>query len=159
MNFIPFVSLLNLSVFESLDFKEWIAVAVVVAIILLFIKKFTDMKKGKNLQESGELYPITVETEKTESKNENKKSEDSVYTGYVTLENISEQDAAVIMAITSHKLGIPLDKLGFCSIKLKETELINIEEQDAAAVMAITSHKLGVSPENLHFNSIKLSEE
>ena len=38
-------------------------------------------------------------------------SKEPVYTGYVTLEGLSEQDAATIMAITSHKTGIPLEKI------------------------------------------------
>jgi hypothetical protein len=36
------------------------------------------------------------------------------------LENIEEQDAAAIMAITSDKTGIPLENLIFNSIKLVE---------------------------------------
>ena len=63
------------------------------------------------------------------------------------------------MAITSHKTGIPLERLGFCSIRLKSPELINVTEQDAAAVMAITSHKTGIPLENLYFKSIKLMED
>ena len=48
------------------------------------------------------------------------KPQESVYTGYVTLEGLSEQDAAAVMAITSHKTGIPLENLYFKSIKLLE---------------------------------------
>lgn len=43
----------------------------------------------------------------------------AVYTGPV-LNGIEEQDAAVIMAIVSHKTGIPLNRLKFDSITLKE---------------------------------------
>jgi hypothetical protein len=63
------------------------------------------------------------------------------------------------MAITSHKTGIPLERLGVCSIRLKSPELINVTEQDAAAVMAITSHKTGIPLENLYFKSIRLMED
>lgn len=93
--------------------------------------------------------PVVAETNNTEP----------VYTGYVTLEGLSEQDAATIMAITSHKTGIPVERLGFCSIRLKSPELINVSEQDAAAVMAITSHKTGIPLENLYFKSIRLMED
>ena len=81
--------------------------------------------------------------------------------GYVVLDGVSEQDAATIMAITSHKTGIDLAKLDFKSIKRlnQDPELINIEEQDAAAVMAIVSDKTGIPLENLIFNSIKLVED
>lgn len=43
----------------------------------------------------------------------------AVYTGPV-LNGIDEQDAAVVMAIVSHKTGIPLNRLKFDSITLKE---------------------------------------
>ena len=81
--------------------------------------------------------------------------------GYVTLDGVKEQDAAVIMAITSHESGIPLERLCFKSIRRlnQEPKLINIEEQDAAVVMAIISDKTGISLDNLIFNSIKLVEE
>lgn len=81
--------------------------------------------------------------------------------GYVTLDGVSEQDAAVVMAITSDKTGIPLERLCFKSIRRlnQEPELINIAEQDAAVIMAITSHRTGIALENLSFNSIKLVEE
>ena len=48
--------------------------------------------------------------------------------GYVTLDGVKEQDAAVIMAITSHESGIPLERLCFKSIRRlnQEPELINI---------------------------------
>ena len=36
------------------------------------------------------------------------------------LENVEEQDAAVLMAIVSNKTGIPLENLIFNSIKLVE---------------------------------------
>ncbi len=81
--------------------------------------------------------------------------------GYVVLDGVSEQDAAVVMAITSHKTGIDLARLDFKRIKRlnQNPELINIEEQDAAAIMAITSDKTGIPLENLIFNSIKLVED
>jgi Na+-transporting methylmalonyl-CoA/oxaloacetate decarboxylase gamma subunit len=81
--------------------------------------------------------------------------------GYVVLDGVSEQDAAVVMAITSHKTGIDLARLDFKRIKRlnQNPELINIEEQDAAAIMAITADKTGIPLENLIFNSIKLVED
>lgn len=42
--------------------------------------------------------------------------------GSVELVNVSEEDAAVIMAIVSHRSGIPLNRLKFNSIKLSEGE-------------------------------------
>ncbi len=42
--------------------------------------------------------------------------------GSIELVNVSEEDAAVIMAIVSHRSGIPLNRLKFNSIKLAEEE-------------------------------------
>lgn len=42
--------------------------------------------------------------------------------GSIELENVSEEDAAVIMAIVSHRSGIPLNRLKFNSIRLSEEE-------------------------------------
>lgn len=81
--------------------------------------------------------------------------------GLVTLDGVSEKDAAVIMAITANRLNVPLERLAFKSIKRlnQSPELSGISEQDAAAVMAITAEKLQKPIENLEFKSIKLSEE
>ena len=42
--------------------------------------------------------------------------------GSLTLENVTEEEAAVIMAIVSDKSGIPLDRLQFNSIRLLEEQ-------------------------------------
>ncbi len=42
--------------------------------------------------------------------------------GDIDLINVSEKDAAVIMAITSNRSGIPLNRLKFNSIRLMEEE-------------------------------------
>lgn len=42
--------------------------------------------------------------------------------GSIELVNVSEEDAAVIMAIVSHRSGVPLNRLKFNSIKLSEEE-------------------------------------
>ena len=159
----------NLLLSTSMDLSEVLSlsgfgfgiVLVVLAFLAIFVLGLSSFFK-KNKKEKSEApskqetvaeviseTPVITET----------KPQESVYTGYVTLEGLSEQDAAVIMAITSHKTGIPLERLGFCSIRLKSPELINVTEQDAAAVMAITSHKTGVPLENLYFKSIKLLED
>ena len=98
----------------------------------------------------------------TEAIEETKEEAEYPYTpGYVTLDGISEQDAAVIMAITSFRTGIELERLAFKSIKRlnQDPVLENVSEQDAAVIMAITSDKTGIPLENLAFNSIKLVEE
>ncbi len=128
------------------------------AIFVLGLSSFFKKNKKKNSEAPAKQEAVTDVTTETPVITETKPQE-SVYTGYVTLEGLSEQDAAVVMAITSHKTGIPLERLGFCSIRLKSPELINVSEQDAADVMAITSHKTGIPLENLYFKSIKLLED
>lgn len=72
----------------------------------------------------------------------------------VTLQDVTEPAAAAIMAITADKMGVPLSRLAFRSIK----GIIKIEgatEEEAAAIMAITADKMGVPVNNLVFRSIK----
>ena len=159
----------NLLLSTSMDLLEVLGISgfgfgivlVVLAFLAIFVLGLSSFFK-KNKKEKSEApekqEAVTDVTTETPVITETKPQE-SVYTGYVTLEGLSEQDAAVVMAITSHKTGIPLERLGFCSIRLKSPELINVSEQDAAAVMAITSHKTGIPLENLYFKSIKLLED
>ena len=43
--------------------------------------------------------------------------------GTLTLVDVTEEEAAVVMAVTAHTLGVPLNRLAFSSIKLiKEPE-------------------------------------
>ncbi len=143
--------------FNFADYKAYIILAVLVAALIIWKVISSKMKKS----EPATSVAIIGEApeENTTVNAEEPKNTEPVYTGYVTLEGLTEQDAATIMAITSHKTGIPIERLGFCSIKLKSPELINVSEQDAAAVMAITSHKTGIPLENLYFKSIKLLED
>ncbi len=136
-------------------------VLVVLAFLAIFVLGLSSFfkKNKKEKDETPEKQETVAEVIQEAPVVAETKPQESVYTGYVTLEGLSEQDAAVVMAITSHKTGIPLERLGFCSIKLKSPELINVTEQDAAAVMAITSHKTGIPLENLYFKSIKLLED
>ena len=144
--------------FNFSDYKAYIILAVLV--IALVAWKFISGKKNKKAASKTDSSVTVVENQgATTEMTEEPKNTEPTYTGYVTLEGLTEQDAATIMAITSHKTGIPLERLGFCSIRLKSPELINISEQDAAAVMAITSHKTGVPLENLYFKSIRLMED
>ncbi len=135
-----------------------LAVLAFLAIFVLVLSSFFRKNKKEKVEAPVNEETVTQNISATTVVTETKPQE-SVYTGYVTLEGLSEQDAATIMAITSHKTGIPLERLGFCSIRLKSPELINVSEQDAAAVMAITSHKTGIPLENLYFKSIKLMED
>ncbi len=149
----------------------FLLVLVVLAVIMLFVKLLSKVSGKKSKKETNEeaaaeaQSPAPVQTTQPETvvAEEPVKTEAPLpYTpGYVTLDGVKEQDAAVIMAITSHESGIPLERLCFKSIRRlnQEPELINIEEQDAAVIMALVSHKTGISLDNLIFNSIKLVEE
>ena len=181
MNFLPMLKV------DSLDFGGatgvavfgFILVIIVLAVLALFVKALSGIiggaskKKPKVKAEksvettvipSSSVAPVAPTTPVEEAKTE-QTATDTVelpYTpGYVTLDGISEQDAAVIMAITSENTGIPLERLCFKSIRRlnQDPVLENVSEQDAAVIMAITSDKTGIALENLCFNSIKLVEE
>ena len=149
----------------------FILVLVVLAVIMLFVKLLSNVSGGKSKKEAKEGNVISapvstpiqeIQPEAVEEKASEKTEVSLPYTpGYVTLDGVKEQDAAVIMAITSKETGIPLERLCFKYIRRlnQEPELINIEEQDAAVIMALVSHKTGISLDNLIFNSIKLVEE
>lgn len=147
-------------------------VLAVLAVLCIFVKvlsKFTSKGKGKNedkVSTPAEAAPASapaVAEKSVEAVTEEVVEESSIpYTpGYITLDGVAEQDAAVIMAITSYKTGIALERLAFKSIKRlnQDPVLENVSEQDAAVIMAITSDKTGIALENLCFNSIKLVED
>ena len=167
MTFLPLFSIPDALSTSGFGF---ILVLIVLAVIMLFVKLLSKVLGGKSKKEKEETVvevqssaPVQVAQPETVVAEEPAKTEASLpYTpGYVTLDGVKEQDAAVIMAITSKETGIPLERLCFKYIKRlnQEPELINIEEQDAAVVMAIISDKTGISLDNLIFNSIKLVEE
>lgn len=149
-----------------------VAVLLVLAVIVLIVKKLRGNAEGSDAEDtaSGTIEAtetLSAETvadpEETAKDDASAESETEIphIPGYVVLDGVSEQDAAVVMAITSHQTGIDLARLDFKRIKRlnQNPELINIEEQDAAVVMAITSDKTGIPLENLIFNSIKLVED
>ncbi len=167
MTFLPLFSIPDALSTSGFGF---ILVLIVLAVIMFFVKilskAINGAKKEKNEETVSEVQsPAPVHTAQPETVVAEEPAKTEVvlpYTpGYVTLDGVKEQDAAVIMAITSHESGIPLERLCFKSIRRlnQEPELINIEEQDAAVVMAIISDKTGISLDNLIFNSIKLVEE
>ena len=156
---------------SGLGFGIVVAVLAVLAIFVLFISKiFGKKNKSEKPEESApavasapaEAAPSApAASEVAEETTAPDEIEIPHIPGYVVLDGVSEQDAAVVMAITSHKTGIDLARLDFKRIKRlnQNPELINIEEQDAAAIMAITADKTGIPLENLIFNSIKLVED
>ncbi|MBQ3888950.1 MAG: hypothetical protein II738_04285 [Clostridia bacterium] len=79
--------------------------------------------------------------------------------GYVTLDGVDEEDAAVLMAITADRLGAAPEDLCFRSIRRVGPELSGVTDQEAAVLMAVTAYKTGRTPETLDFKSIRLVEE
>lgn len=159
MTFLPLVNTSDSKVYLFL------AIAAVVVLVFYFIKK---AKTGKASEETDAVVNADISTETTEEApveatetSEEAEPEIPHIPGYVVLDGVSEQDAAVVMAITAHQTGIDLSRLDFKSIKrLNQNPVLeNIEEQDAAAIMAITSDRTGIPLENLIFNSIKLVED
>lgn len=178
MNFLPMLKV------DSLDFGGatgiallgFVIVLVVLAVLALFVKALSGIIGGASKKKPAVKAEKNVKTTVITPTNvapstpvEEAKTEETAaatvdlpYTpGYVTLDGISEQDAAVIMAITSENTGIPLERLCFKSIRRlnQDPVLENIEEQDAAVIMAIVANKLNKPIENLCFSSIKLVEE
>lgn len=164
MMFLPLADKFNIG-----DNSTYIILGVLLAVVVIaLIVKSRSGKKPTESKGVAEEIAETVSTEAsvaTENASEDKDApaepEIPYIPGYVVLDGVKEQDAAVIMAITSHKTGVDLSRLAFRSIKrLNQNPVLeNIEEQDAAAIMAITSDKTGIPLENLIFNSIKLVED
>ena len=138
-------------------------VIVVLMALALFVKLLSAIIKafsGKKAPAAAVSAPATVSAPVTQPAVQPAVSAaPSVPSGYVALDGISAQDAAVVMAITSSKTGIPLERLSFRSINREPVKLINISDRDAAAVMAVTSAKTGIPLDRLYFKSIKLMEE
>ncbi len=89
----------------------FLTVFIILSILSLFVKLlgvFFNSSLAKKLIKGLESKDKTEETNKMLSY------------GEIDLINVSEKDAAIIMAITSHKTGIPLNRLKFNSIKLLE---------------------------------------
>ncbi len=150
----------------------FVIVLVVLAALAIFVKLLSKIISGTTSKKSDEpkdtvAENVAVANDTPVQSTENPAKEaisapELPYTpGYVTLDGVSEQDAAVVMAIISDKTGIPLERLCFKSIRRlnQEPVLENVVEQDAAVIMAIVANKTGVALENLCFNSIKLVEE
>lgn len=147
----------------------FLIVLAVLAVLMVFVKLLSRIIRGatKNTVAEPTSHENSVDSPKitktTGESAQHVKEDNSVphIPGYVILDGVSEQDAAVIMAITSFKTRIGLERLSFNSIKrLNQDPLLeNVSEQDAAVIMAITSNKTGIPLENLCFNSIKLVEE
>ena len=166
MTFLPLYTFVDALGTAGLGFP---LVLVVLAALMLFVKLLSLIlgdkpKKAKKeaVAEKQESAPVQQVAEPEAVVAEAPFENALPYTpGYVTLDGVKEQDAAVIMAIISEKTGIPLERLCFRSIKRlnQEPELINIDEQDAAVVMALVADKTGIPLDNLIFNSIKLVEE
>ncbi|MBO5433983.1 MAG: OadG family protein [Clostridia bacterium] len=178
MNFLPMLKV------DSLDFGGatgiallgFVIVLAVLSVLALFVKALSAIIGGASKKKPAVKAEKNVKTTVITPTNvapvvpvaEAKAEETAVATvdlpytpGYVTLDGISEQDAAVIMAITSENTGIPLERLCFKSIRRlnQDPVLENIEEQDAAVIMAIVANKLNKPIEKLCFSSIKLVEE
>lgn len=91
-----------------------ICVLAVIACLILLVSKAIRAIESAVSEKSDGLTADTASTSSTAASV-------PVYTGPV-LENVSEKEAAVIMAIVSDKCGIPPERLSFKSIRLIEDE-------------------------------------
>ena len=127
MTFLPLFSIPDALGTSGLGF---LLVLAVLAVIMLFVRLLSKILGGKSKKENKEetvteaQSPAPVQSTQTGTviAEEPAKAEANLpYTpGYLTLDGVKEQDAAVIMAITSDKTGIALENLCFNSIKLVE---------------------------------------
>ena len=141
-------------------------VLTVLAVLALFIKLLSAIVGGaaqkKKKPDTAPAATVAAQTKtETAAATEPAASEAAAPSGYITLDGVSEQDAAAVMAITAFKLGKSVENLNFSSIKRlnQDPVLEGISEQDAAVIMAITANKLNKPLENLDFKSIRLVEE
>lgn len=92
-------------------FTELVLLAFAVVIISKVVGAFSKNKKpSKTADNTANSQSHAVPLPETQSR------------GKIDIINVSEEDAAVIMAIVSNKSGIPLNRLVFNSIKLLEEE-------------------------------------
>ncbi|MBQ7688244.1 MAG: OadG family protein [Clostridia bacterium] len=98
-------------------------VFLILGLIALFVKTVgavfdglrarNDAKAPQALSVPASMQPLT----------EAQKLPEGASQGTLVLEDVSEEEAAVVMAVTAHKTGIPLNRLLFHSIKrIKETD-------------------------------------
>lgn len=147
----------------------FVLVLVVLAVLALFIKFLSATVGGAAKKETKPQAAVNApavpaeKPQKTEAVTtaDAPAAADAAPSGYITLDGVSEQDAAAVMAITAFKLGKSVENLNFSSIKRlnQDPVLEGISEQDAAVIMAITANKLNKPLENLDFKSIRLVEE
>lgn len=175
MNFLPLANenfgLGNALGISGLGIGIVMAVLAVLAVFVIILSKLVNVRKKSETATSTKSTstpteaPVVQATQPDEQsvdvQTDNSDSEIPHIPGFVVLDGVSEQDAAVLMAITAHKTGTALERLDFKSIKRlnQDPVLENVEEQDAAVLMAIVSNKTGIPLENLIFNSIKLVED
>jgi len=96
---IPDVLLISLVGF----FTVFVVLIVLMSIIVLISKMFSDNKKVKQVEKA----PVVTE---------DSNSRVDSYTG-VKLVGVTDREAALLMAIVAHNLDKPLDNLRFISIK------------------------------------------
>lgn len=157
---------MKLSILEALNISAtgFIVVLIILALLACIIvvlsklvrtfEKVANKKSGKAVKQSDAVKNETV------SENAPAAPAASAPTGMVELYKTGEKTAATIMAIVSHESGIPLNRLDFKSIKLKEDlELYKTDDKTAAAIMAIVSNQTGIPLNKLAFKSIKLIEK
>lgn len=165
-----FLPLATEASYMGISSKTWLLILAVLAAAVLILSKILNSRKKSTAENSeADTQAAPAEVSSTDSYANNvvdavtEADEDEIphIPGFVVLDGVSEQDAAVLMAITAHKTGIDLERLDFKSIKRlnQDPVLENVEEQDAAVLMAIVSNKTGIPLENLIFNSIKLVED
>ena len=160
---------MKLSILEALNLSAtgFIVVLIILAllaVIIVVLSKLVQLFEGGNKKASNKKKNVKVSEPIKENKPSPAPKTSNTNTvlpaGMVELYKTGYKTAASIMAIVSHESGIPLNKLDFKSIKLKDdVELYKTDDKTAAAIMAIVSHQTDIPLDRLAFKSIKLIEK
>lgn len=97
-------------------------VFIILGLLAVFVKCMGAVFDSAAARKTGKPAPAFSASEPVPVVPQAKPLPDNTSAGTLTLENVSEEEAVVIMAIVSHRSGVPLNRLQFHSIKLLEEQ-------------------------------------
>ncbi len=100
-----------------ISFVGFMIVFLILGILAIFVKSMGKVFDGINEKKKPQPMPKAAVPAAAGTPLPENQSE-----GSIELVNVTEEEAAVVMAVVSHQSGIPLNRLRFNSIKLSEEE-------------------------------------
>lgn len=114
-----------------------VAMSIIIALLIIIMFLVQLMGKGLNVfdflrdKTYGVLDKVKAKFKKSKNKEEENKEEDGELApgscGQIKLHNVSEKDAAMVMAIVANKLQKPINELRFISIKEIENDTTKVD--------------------------------